>query len=86
MCFAAGPKAETIARAASSGVLTASGAGADDQREDCVVCMADGKTHLLAPCGHVCVCGNCSQVLLMQYANCPICRTPISAAYKVFNV
>ena len=39
----------------------------------CIVCFANPKTHLAAPCGHQCACGPCSQ--LMQA--CPYCRAPV---------
>ena len=39
----------------------------------CIVCFANPKTHLAAPCGHQCACGPCSK--LMQV--CPYCRAPV---------
>lgn len=48
----------------------------------CVVCMDGYATHLLAPCGHQCVCRYCLPVL----NSCPICRVDCIDAYEVFNV
>ncbi|EOD27493.1 hypothetical protein EMIHUDRAFT_235706 [Emiliania huxleyi CCMP1516] len=36
----------------------------------CIVCFARGKSHAAVPCGHLCACGPCSE--LMQ--ECPYCR------------
>lgn len=38
----------------------------------CVVCLDGKKTHLLVPCGHLCLCENCSNQL--NDGKCPICR------------
>ena len=50
---------------------------ADDEPESsmggqstCIVCFADEKTHMAAPCGHICVCGACAAMLVQ----CPYCR------------
>ena len=37
----------------------------------CIVCFTNPKTHLAAPCGHQCVCEECSREL----EACPICRS-----------
>lgn len=56
-----------------------------DLREDqlCVVCKTNAREIILLPCGHVCICEDCSTSI---NNNCPICRTPIiqkAAAYIV---
>ncbi|XP_011875936.1 PREDICTED: mitochondrial ubiquitin ligase activator of NFKB 1 [Vollenhovia emeryi] len=56
-----------------------------DLREDqiCVVCRTNAREIILLPCGHVCICEDCSVSI---NNNCPICRTQIthrSAAYIV---
>lgn len=53
----------------------------DDQL--CVVCRTNPREIILLPCGHVCLCEDCSQNI--NY-DCPVCRTPIAqknAAYIV---
>ena len=54
---------------------------AEDDRV-CVVCLESPNTHLLAPCGHQCVCGKCSKLLVGQ--PCPVCRGICQSAIKVF--
>ncbi|EZA62430.1 hypothetical protein DMN91_003756 [Ooceraea biroi] len=56
-----------------------------DLREDqiCVVCKTNAREIILLPCGHVCICEDCSASI---NNNCPICRTQITqkaAAYIV---
>ena len=65
---------------------------AAERREDemaCVVCMDAPRTHLFAPCNHVCVCEACSEKVMAQDPKlhgaklCPICRQPAKATAKV---
>lgn len=42
---------------------------------ECVVCLDQEATHILAPCGHRCVCAACSA----NVNECPLCRTPIAS-------
>lgn len=56
-----------------------------DLREDqiCVVCKTNAREIILLPCGHVCICEDCSASI---NNDCPICRTRITqkaAAYIV---
>ena len=56
-------------------------------REHCVVCMSTKKTHLLVPCGHMCVCEGCAasiQNVNREDRKCPICRTVSVQIIKVF--
>ncbi len=46
----------------------------------CVVCMDAALQMVLVPCGHVCVCENCSK----QITFCPMCRQPVQQAIRVF--
>lgn len=49
----------------------------------CVVCNTNAREIILLPCGHVCICEDCSGNI---NDNCPICRTPIAqkaAAYII---
>ncbi len=64
---------------------------ADDSNE-CRVCMAGEKTHLCYPCGHKCLCEDCSCLFgpgVEEETNriCPICRTSLTGPpVKVFAV
>ena len=44
----------------------------------CVVCMDDEATHILAPCGHMCVCGTCvGYICAAASPECPMCRAAV---------
>ena len=45
----------------------------------CIVCMARPKSHLAAPCGHLCSCSFCAD----KMNKCPICRQPVAMWVKV---
>eukprot|EP00494_Astrolonche_serrata_P018311 UN18503 len=48
-----------------------------DRRESeshCCICLDDSPTHILIPCGHQCVCEECSRGL----RKCPMCRKGIT--------
>ncbi|CAL7947400.1 unnamed protein product [Xylocopa violacea] len=54
-------------------------------REDqlCIVCRTNPREIILLPCGHVCLCEDCSVNIT---SDCPVCRAPISqkaAAYII---
>jgi hypothetical protein len=44
---------------------------------ECVVCMADESSQIMAPCGHRCMCKSCCDHLLKINKKCPICRREI---------
>jgi hypothetical protein len=44
--------------------------------------------HVLAPCGHRCVCADCGQALLARPAPqrlCPLCSEAVLCAMRVFD-
>ncbi|XP_063973423.1 mitochondrial E3 ubiquitin protein ligase 1 [Diachasmimorpha longicaudata] len=56
-----------------------------DLRDDqlCVVCRTNPREIILLPCGHVCLCEDCSDGI---ENDCPVCRAPIeqkNAAYII---
>jgi hypothetical protein len=52
----------------------------------CVVCFDAPKDHIIIPCGHVCVCQACANLLTQrEEPSCPICRTAILQTNKVFH-
>ena len=53
-------------------------------REDsvCVVCQESQKTVVLVPCGHLCLCEDCSEI--EQLVSCPLCRKEIIQRIKTF--
>lgn len=53
--------------------------------EQCVVCMDKPADVLVVPCGHLCGCQPCLDLLLSQRGACPICREPMVSVCKVFH-
>mmetsp|Transcript_70648 Transcript_70648/g.117330 ORF Transcript_70648/g.117330 Transcript_70648/m.117330 type:complete len:474 (+) Transcript_70648:94-1515(+) len=49
--------------------------------DECVVCLAAPRECVLVACGHACVCQQCSGTL----ASCPICRSNIERAIRLFS-
>ena len=47
---------------------------------ECVVCMDKPLEMVFVPCGHICVCEECSA----QITRCPICRSRTQMAVKVY--
>ena len=54
----------------------------DAEETMCVVCMDAPKDHIVLPCGHMCACGACAQLLRDR---CPVCRGPIDHITQVFT-
>jgi len=54
---------------------------------ECVVCLENPSTHIILPCLHVCLCGDCCQKFTSgnPSAVCPKCRTPIDQIKKIFS-
>ena len=55
-----------------------------DEDKLCVVCMAEPKEYLFAPCGHMCACSDCADLIINKDALCPICRKDIACKIKVY--
>eukprot|EP00455_Lapot_gusevi_P012726 TRINITY_DN1609_c0_g3_i2.p1 TRINITY_DN1609_c0_g3~~TRINITY_DN1609_c0_g3_i2.p1 ORF type:complete len:111 (-),score=47.24 TRINITY_DN1609_c0_g3_i2:27-329(-) len=57
---------------------------ADENQEECVVCLDDLPNHRCMPCGHVCMCANCALVIsAVPNMTCPFCRVQIDKIEKV---
>ena len=50
----------------------------------CSICISNTKSHIIVPCGHKSICGDCAPQTL-NGGTCPICRTPIESIIKVFE-
>ena len=46
---------------------------------DCVICLMEPKDTAVLPCRHLCLCGQCADVMRHQSRRCPICRQPIAS-------
>ena len=47
--------------------------------QTCAICMTGTKSHLAAPCGHLCACAACAS----QLKHCPACRAKVTQWMKV---
>ena len=50
----------------------------------CVVCMSEPITHAMVPCGHHCVCEDCSTRLREAQMPCALCKEPFTIAMRVY--
>ena len=51
----------------------------------CVVCMDKEADGVVLPCGHLCGCESCLNILLNSGDKCPICRGHMNSIIKVFQ-
>jgi len=54
--------------------------------ENCIICMAYKKDHVLVPCGHGGFCVACATRVQEVYKFCPICRVSVQSILKVHDV
>lgn len=47
----------------------------------CVICFENPKQVIILPCGHVCLCEECSNRILLS---CPMCRKDIVSKAAAF--
>ncbi|KAH3756063.1 UPF0528 protein [Pelomyxa schiedti] len=52
----------------------------------CCICMIGSKEAVIIPCGHVATCLPCAQQLVSSKHTCPICRSAIVSAVKLYKV
>ena len=60
---------------------------ARNNKETCVVCMDEKRTHIIMPCGHYCLCEECAEKINKGTGTkkCPICRGSINSFSQVFK-
>jgi len=58
--------------------------------DDCVICLSAPRTHIFAPCGHLCLCNSCAfktpyrkRKRSKKHA-CPICRQTADSIVKIY--
>eukprot|EP00536_Pseudo-nitzschia_multiseries_P018759 jgi/Psemu1/57215/gm1.57215_g len=54
----------------------------------CVVCLEQSATHAMVPCGHLCLCAECTvrsfSKAICGTPSCPVCRQPLSMVLRIF--
>jgi len=60
------------------------GGAEQETRRECCVCLERPATHVMVPCGHVCVCEVCEALVTDGDGLCPLCRADVTTAVKVF--
>lgn len=54
----------------------------------CSICLENTSIMMLIPCGHLCMCQNCSVLVTRQQEvskKCPVCRCIYTSAHRVFG-
>jgi hypothetical protein len=70
---------------AAAGNGFGNGNSGQSQRNEkaCVVCLTNDKQVRLDPCGHICLCTECAQLITKE---CPLCQAPITRQQIVSSV
>ena len=55
-------------------------ASTEPANTECAICLDDDAEYAAVPCGHRCLCADCSKTV----SECPVCRTKMSAVLRVF--
>jgi len=53
-----------------------------DDENSCIICLENERCVALIPCGHLCLCRECSGT----QKKCPVCRTPIQDLLRTYSV
>jgi len=91
------PSVGADAHAAASSAAADAGKGASaptpggaavDENNECVVCMDAPRQCAFVPCGHMCVCKSCSDVIMKDTGRpeCPICGRGIESVLVIYTV
>lgn len=56
----------------------------DNKKQDteCVVCMDDIVSHAFVPCGHLCLCLKCKDLIK---ETCPVCQDSFESIIKIYS-
>ena len=50
----------------------------------CVVCQHEDVSMVIVPCGHACLCGECSLSVINNSKQCPLCRAAIREIIRIY--
>ena len=79
-----GGEAKDACRLTPGAVGPPSTSSNDNKNQLCVVCIDSPRSHILVPCGHVCLCAACAEREVWD--ECPVCRTSTSMVLRAFFV
>ncbi|KAI3410095.1 hypothetical protein GPALN_006457 [Globodera pallida] len=51
----------------------------------CAICFSEENTYAFIPCGHLCACKQCSNVIMEDDPNCPICRRHANGTIRIYQ-
>jgi len=51
----------------------------------CVICLDFPRTHVFVPCGHMCACLQCSNLVMEGTSKCPMCTETATMVTRVRN-
>ena len=75
--------AATAAASSNSPPSAPPQASAEGNKDDeCVICWNATATHVVVPCGHLCMCPDC---VPKELNSCPVCRGPMAHVMKVYR-
>jgi len=57
--------------------------GGNDDEGLCVICLDKKADYAIKPCGHLCLCEDCTSAI---GGKCPICRGGMNGVMKIFNL
>ena len=77
---------EREAKAAKTRGHISASSGENDESLLCVICLAADKTHVFVPCGHICCCGRCSDIIMQRSSKiCPVCRQACQMSIQTYK-
>lgn len=56
-----------------------------ENADKCPICLDGIKNYIIVPCGHKCLCEECSKLIKNNNRDCPICNNKVENIYKVFE-
>ena len=74
--------ATTITTTNSPPVAPPQASAESNKDDECVICWNSTATHVVVPCGHLCMCPEC---VPKELGSCPVCRGPMAHVMKVYR-
>merc|ERR1711879_148432 len=57
----------------------------EDEGGACAVCLEQPANAAVVPCGHMCACYACLEMLQISSSLCPICRGPVDSVIRIYR-